>query len=214
MRRLVAYYCFVLITLIVTIGLLSAQTIPQLVSAALFYPLAAYFTLVIWPKRKRAVSPSRQINIIKEESQESDETTEPKLTKIHQKTSDDFDKNRRVFLKLIGSAGLTVFFATIFTKKAEAAFFGSVPGSGTISLKDASGVKIDPAEKQPTDGYKITQVDDSTPAYYGFMNKSGAWFIQREEATGAYRYAKGTSDFATNWTGRAGLSYDYYDTVF
>jgi len=31
---------------------------------------------------------------------------------------------------------------------------------------------------------------------------------------GTARYIKGDSDYATNWTGRAGLSYGYYSDTF
>jgi hypothetical protein len=126
------------------------------------------------------------------------------------------DDNRRLFLKLVGSTGLSIVIMAIFGKKsAQAAFFGSVPGPGTVSVKDSTGATIDPAEKQSTDGYEISQVDDSTtPAYYGFVHKTGAWYITKEDATGAYRYAKGAVDFATSWTSRAGLTYDYFDAIF
>lgn len=115
------------------------------------------------------------------------------------------DDNRRLFLKLVGSTSLSIFFMAVLGKDtAKAAFFGSVPGPGTVSVKDSTGATIDPAEKQSTDGYEISEVDDSTtPAYYGFVHKTGAWYITKEDATGAYRYAKGSVDFATSWTGRA-----------
>jgi hypothetical protein len=126
------------------------------------------------------------------------------------------DDNRRLFLKLVGSTSLSIFFMAIMGKgSAKAAFFGSMPGPGTVAIKDSSGTPIDPAILQPTDGFEISQVDDSvTPSYYGFVHKTGAWYITKEDATGAYRYAKGASDFATSWTGRTSLSYDYFDAVF
>ena len=68
------------------------------------------------------------------------------------------------------------------------------------------------------EGYKITDKDDdATPNYYGYTDKDGNWYILKEVVSpGAdtYRYAKGTSDYTTNWTGRAGLSYDYFYNVF
>jgi len=60
------------------------------------------------------------------------------------------DIDRRQFLKLISSAGLTLFLFSIFAKRAQAAFFGSVPGSGTVALKDTTGTPIDPAIKTPS----------------------------------------------------------------
>lgn len=126
------------------------------------------------------------------------------------------DDNRRLFLKLVGSTSLSIFFMAVLGKKsASAAFFGSVPGPGTISVKNSEGVTIDPSEKQPTDGYTITEVDDTgNTSYYGFVHKTGAWYITQETNTGAYRYAKGTSLFSTSWTGRTLLTYDYFDNVF
>jgi hypothetical protein len=132
------------------------------------------------------------------------------------------DRDRRLFLKLIGSTGLSLFFMSLVSKEAQATFFGSMPGPGTVSLKDASGNKIDPAEKQPTDGYKIAQQDDSAASspyvYFGYVNKDGAWYIQRETITGAnegdYRYYRGASNFAANWTNRASLSYDTFENIF
>ena len=41
--------------------------------------------------------------------------------------------------------------------------------------------------------------------YYGFVDKTGAWFIMKEESSGAYRYTKGDSNFSTNWTTRNSL---------
>ena len=126
------------------------------------------------------------------------------------------DDNLRLFLKLVGSTGLSIFFMAVFGKKsAQAAFFGSVPGPGTVAVKNSEGVTIDPAEAQPTDGYTISEIDDTgNTSYYGFVHKNGAWYITQETNTGAYRYAKGANSFATNWTGRTLLSYDYFDNVF
>lgn len=66
--------------------------------------------------------------------------------------------------------------------------------------------------------YKIADKDDdASPNYYGFTDKDGNWYILKETiSAGAdtYRYIKGTSDYMTNWTGRAGLSYDYYYNIF
>lgn len=125
------------------------------------------------------------------------------------------DGDKRLFLKLIGSTGFSLLLMALFTKKAQAAFFGSVPGPGVVAIKDSAGNKIDPAEKNPTDGYEITEIDDAgSPAYYGFVKKTGAWYVMLEDSSGGYRYAKGSNNFSVNWAGRALLSYDYFDVVF
>lgn len=206
MKKILIYYNFVIVSVIVVAGFLTAGSITQLVVAILFFPLLAYFAIKVFPRSSRAVNLPTEAKVVV-----LNKETMPEVAKL-KKAGVDID--RRAFLKLIGTAGLSLFMFSLFTKRAEAAFFGSVPGPGTVSIKDSAGNKIDPAEKKPTDGYNITDVDDSSPAYYGFLNKSGAWFIQKEGTSGDYRYAKGASSYATNWTGRAGLTYDYFDNVF
>lgn len=205
LEKLLIYYSFVVSSVMVITGFVVSGSLIEILSALLFSPILIYFVIQVLPKRSRAINlpTARAVVIEKEEPSE--------LTKLKK---EGVDVDRRAFLKLIGTAGLSLFLFSMFTKKAEAAFFGSVPGPGTVSIKDSTGVKIDPAERQPTDGYKITDIDDSTPSYYGFVNKSGAWFIQKEGTSGDYRYTKGSSDYTTNWTGRAALSYDYFDNVF
>jgi len=51
--------------------------------------------------------------------------------------------------------------------------------------------------------------------YYGFIEQDGAWVILKlVTSAGTLRYAKGKISYQTNWTGRAALSYGYYDEVF
>lgn len=216
MRKIIILYCFVVVAIMTLVGFLGATSFSQLISAILFFPLLVYFTRLLVPRSgKVLIIPltEEQKHYIRDGENEHDEKQQIiKPTKLNEK--EEFDLDKRKFLKLIGSAGMTVFLFSIFTKKAEAAFFGSVPGPGTVAVKDSTGALIDPAIKTPTDGYKITDIDDSTPAYYGFMDKTSAWFIMKEDSSGAYRYTKGSSSFSTNWTNRASLTYDYFDAIF
>lgn len=207
----VLYYgLFICLVLTVT-GIVSAKEINDLLASFIYLPLIFYFS----------------VQIINSRIRNKKETTEnkPKITKTSQVKEVIYpteipqtgvsDNDKRLFLKLIGSAGFSLLFMALFTKKAQAAFFGSVPGPGIVSVKNIAGEKIDPAESHPTDGYEITEIDDtSSPAYYGFLKKNGYWYIMKEDSTGAYRYSKGTSDFSTNWTNRASLTYNYFNTVF
>lgn len=207
MKKFITYYSFIIVSLMVITGLISATTTSQLISASIFYPLFIYFGLSVWPKKRYVITPKPETSTKKDLISAIDGQVIA--------TKGNYDLDRRAFLKLIGSAGATVFFFSMFSKKAEAAFFGSMPGSSsTVTLKDSTGTAIDPAIKSPTDGYRITQVDDSDPAYYGYVNKTGNWFIMKEDNTGGYRYTKGHNSFSTNWTNRADLSYDYFDTTF
>lgn len=129
------------------------------------------------------------------------------------------DDSKRKFLRLVAGTSLTTILLFLFNrKKASAAFFGSVPGPGTISLKDAAGSKIDPAIKQPLDGYNISNIDTSTTVhYYGFLNKTGDWYIIKEDSlSNTLLYAKGNSGYAvTNWLNWASSqSYDYFNATF
>lgn len=212
MKKLLIFYNFVILSVITGMGFLGAISYAQLIPAILFFPLAVYFFLMVIPTSSK----SPKLPTVKELR-----APKPKIAPavVHKEEDQKgVDKNRRMFLKLIGSAGLSLFLFSVFTKRAEAAFFGSVPGPGTVAVKNIAGTQIDPAEKHPTDGYRISQLDDaSLPAYYGYLDKSGAWFIMQEDALGNYRYARGTSDFTnvtTGWPNRANLSYGYFDAIF
>ncbi len=203
------YYNFIVITIITLGGFIGSKTSAQFISASLFTPLLLYFGWQVLPKRKRILEiPSKKTT--RKQIVPSSKTVLALLPSPEKK----FDENRRTFIKLIGSAGLSLLIFSLFTKKAHAAFFGSVPGPGTVALKDTTGAQVDPAIKSPTDGYKISQIDDASPAYYGFVNKAGAWFILKEDSSGNYRYTKGASNFSTNWTNRASLTYDYFNIIF
>lgn len=83
-------------------------------------------------------------------------------------------------------------------------------GSGTTeSLFSGSVTTNDPLAP-----YKISDLDEAgATKYYGNLDDAGNWYILQLTSTAA-RYAKGTSAYTTAWTGRAGLTYDYFDAVF
>ena len=193
-RRWLVYYCFVVSSTLVVVSFLATSTLPQLISSLIFSPLAIYFLILVWPRRNRAIPPPQP------------------LAKPLSPT--ELDMDRRNFLKLIGTVGVAAFIYSLFSGKAQAPFFGSTPSADTVTLKDSAGNKIDPAEKSPTQGYYISEIDDSTIAYFGFVNKLGQWFIMRQDADNACRYIRGDREFSTNWTNRSLLTYDYFDNAF
>lgn len=217
------YYGFIIVTVMAASGLIGAKNTPQLISSIIFLPLAGYFTWQVLPRRRHAVNipaivlQPQELEPIKQKQPSIQSKKRPvKLLKMNKLSPLGVDVNRRRFLKLISSAGLSLFLFSIFTKKAEAAFFGSVPGPGAVAIKDSGGTQIDPAVKTPTDGYKITEIDDSSPAYYGFVDKDGKWFIMKE-SSGAYRYVKGDSDFTDAWgirQTRDQNDYKYFNVTF
>lgn len=47
-----------------------------------------------------------------------------------------------------------------------------------------------------------------TYVYVGYKHTDGRWYIYRRTiATGLRQYTNGASNYSTNWTGRAGLTY-------
>lgn len=64
------------------------------------------------------------------------------------------------------------------------------------------------------DDYNISDIDDTTDThYFGWLNSVGAWRIMRM-VDGVARYASGSTDYETNWTNRASLTYGYYNALF
>jgi len=212
--KLIVAYNLIVILAIGIAGLKTAGSAPDLIFPLLLIPLLYHLASELIRRPKTITPSAKTLKLLQ---------SAPAITgKVEPGQAGISDRDRRLFLKLIGSTGLSLFFMSLVSKDAQATFFGSMPGPGTVSLKDASGNKIDPAEKHPTDGYKIAQQDDTVASapyvYFGYVNKDGAWYIQRETITGAnegdYRYFRGSSNFAANWTNRAGLAYDDFEDIF
>ena len=196
LKRLLVYYCFIITAVLVIVGFLSASTLPQFVSALLFTSITLYFLLLVWPRGSQAVVTTK--NDIRS-------VLAPGLK---------LDVDKRDFLKLVGTAGAVTFIYSLFSRRGVP-FLANGPVVSTSTLTDLSGNKINPAEKSITDNYSITEIDDSTTeAYFGFINNHGQWYIMKEGADGAFRYARGESDFEANWAKRDNLSYDYFNNVF
>ena len=64
--------------------------------------------------------------------------------------------------------------------------------------------------------YKLSDMASTgDPTYYGYVDADGAWYIMEiNTALGTARYVKGASNYTTSWTGRAGLTYGYFNAVF
>jgi hypothetical protein len=222
MLRAIAVYNLLLSLALSITGVASAESLNQGLIGVLFIPVTIYYVRKLRRILRQRQTTGHALSVAPKTAYPAgNHITSAPLTPStaiegeEVSSADVRDINKRLFLKLIGSAGLTTFIFALFTKSSQAAFFGSVPGPGTVSLKDTAGNKIDPAEKQPTHGYEISQMDDTTiPAYYGFLNKEGAWYIAKEGNGGEFRYTRGSTNFATSWTNRSGLAYNYFNEVF
>lgn len=80
---------------------------------------------------------------------------------------------------------------------------------------------INNAKKVFIDEYKVNDFDDdgvdANPNYFGFERLDGRWYIMKEDKSTnpiTYRYAKGSGDYTTNWSGRTSLTYGHYGDVF
>lgn len=206
-KLILNYFAFVIACVIVILGFITATNYIQLAVAILLYPVLVFFALKVLPKHKKTFLKTLQAPLAPIEK----ETT----SKRESIGISDIDK--RLFLKLIGSAGVFLFLFSIFNKKAEGLFFKSMPGSvsGMVSLQDKAGSKINPAQHHPTDGFRISEIDDSLISFYGFTNSEGAWYVMRVDTeTGAFRYAKGEGNFSGGWNNRKNLNYDYFNNTF
>lgn len=91
-----------------------------------------------------------------------------------------------------------------------------------IDYLDEVETKLDALEQSNDDSlseYKISDMDNgnATYDYFGFLRKDGYWYIMRQDKSGGdsvFRYDSGTSGYSTAWTGRAGLSYQYFNLEF
>lgn len=214
MRKILTYCSFIIASLIVIAAFITSTTYTQLIVAVLLYPLLVCFTFKVFPHKNKSCLSNEPAATIQPPVVKSVEKVE--VAKKENIGIADIDK--RVFLKLIGGVGLSLFLFSLINKNAEGLFFKSLPVSGVsgeVSLKDIAGNKIDPAQNQPLDGYNISEIDDNIISFYGYTNKDNAWFVMRIDTdTGSCRYARGDSNFPDNWSNRENLKYDYFSSVF
>ena len=70
----------------------------------------------------------------------------------------------------------------------------------------------------PVVNFQIADIDDTPPlSYYGYLDAQGGWYIMQDDTSitvEAIRFARGTSEYTSNWGSREVLNYGYYDGVF
>jgi len=93
---------------------------------------------------------------------------------------------------------------------------GLVDADGHVQADILTLPAITIANNNPLDKYQPSDIERGTTYnYYGFVDAEGNWYITRENAAETeYRYFKGTTNYATNWAGRAALAYGYFFDVF
>jgi len=142
------------------------------------------------------------------------------------------DAQLRQFLKALGGVSFGFLLASLLNpKKASAAFFGSIPGPGTVALKDTSGTKINPATedgnleyiKDNTKQIGTNNLDEAsaTVTYVGKEDADGTWIVQKIDTSSgtAITYATVTNNpsvtsYNDAWAARTSLTYQNYKDAF
>lgn len=210
-KTLLIYPGFIFGFLLIAAVFITSTTYTQLGIAIVLYPLLAFFGYKIFLDRNKVsttTTKTRPHDIPAEIVAKEQVKTLPDSIGIA-----DIDK--RMFLKLIGATGISFFLISIFGQKIQSLFFDRQNLSQAPASVGNTNNNTGTATISPTEGYNISEVDDSIISYYGFINKDSAWFIMKGDAnTGSYRYVRGKSNFSDNWKKRQTLEYDYFSQVF
>ena len=206
MGKTLTYSGFAISALFVILAFITAKTYTQLAVAVLLYPLIAYFALKLFPRK---IQEDHSVTI------QIPARPYPKVEEVQRQKVEVADVDKRTFLKLVGAAGLSFFIFSLLGKRVETLLFGRALQSGVNEFESPPTGELASTTAQPTEGYRISEIEDGVITYYGFTNKSGAWLIMKEETdASSFRYAKGESDFPGNWAKRESLKYDYFYNLF
>jgi hypothetical protein len=102
-----------------------------------------------------------------------------------------------------------------FYKAIENLILEGQGGGKSYAYRDSGGNfahgNLDPTGNVLTsnDGFVIQDLEDAQPLYAGSVARDGRWRILRLVNDSEIRYATGTTDYLTNWTNRASLTYGY-----
>ncbi len=205
------YFAFVVACFFVVTAFITATNFTQLALAALLYPILMFFAYKMYTQPK--TSHKKVLDV--EDISLSDASANSKKPAERIVIS---DVDKRVFLKLIGSAGVFLFLFSLFNKKAENMFYKSLPESGRSFFDKKEAQRAGTQEvstAQPTDEYGISEIENGENSYYGYTKLGGAWYIMKVDSeTNSFRYVKGDKNFPASWKNRQKLKYDYFGNVF
>lgn len=205
-KAVFTYSSLTIASLVMVAGFITATSYAQLAAASILYPLLIFFAYKVLPLKAKRPALERPVVEKKTLISSYAKTQEEKRSHVG-----IGDIEKRAFLKLIGATGLSFFLISIFGRRIESLLFGQ----GAIPLAPIGsqpGGQIPTAS--PTDGYKITEIDNGLVGYYGFTNKDGGWLIMKEDTdSGSFRYTKGASNFPLSWNNRTNLKYDYFHNL-
>jgi hypothetical protein len=102
-------------------------------------------------------------------------------------------------------------------ERAEHLGYGESKGVKRVSVFN-DGVQVNAAtedKQNPLSAYQSAGMDiTANPYYFGYLKTDGSWYIKKLDTTSGTIYVKGDSDYATNWTGRAELTYGEFNDIF
>jgi len=118
------------------------------------------------------------------------------------------DLDKRFFLKVLGGAGLGLFAASLFPKKADALIAGGAPTSNVVGIKNATNTRINPATESTLQslltGQGVTKLTTSvsvsgtirTPAAGRKIRVYATRFSLTADATSvSFRFTAGGTDY-------------------
>lgn len=95
---------------------------------------------------------------------------------------------------------------------------GSVVAKNTVIYDENGNFTTLLSKDDVLDCYQTSDIDQAsaTVTYIGKIDRGGNWYIMKIDSTTGttFRFIKGTTGYTTNWTNRASLTYDYFDTIF
>ncbi|MFZ3301266.1 MAG: hypothetical protein WA152_00960 [Microgenomates group bacterium] len=217
MTKTLSYTGLIIAAFFVVALFVTSKSYTQLYTAILLYPVLTYIMLTVFPRHDQPEDIHQQTNNIGVGEVVSQKPNKSLDVVIPREKVEIVDIDKRTFLKLIGTAGISFFLFSILGRRAEDYIFNKTQGLGlNPTQNNTPNISMSPqGGSLPSDEYKISEIDDGIISFYGFVNKSGSWLIMREDTQeNSFRYSRGETNFSRSWADRSNLKYDYYHNLF
>lgn len=200
MTKAITNFSFLVATTIVVLIFFSSRTYTQLAFSTVLYAALVYIGLMIFPRKAKTTTSKIGMN-----------ETQIAPTSVQSENITVFDIDRRTFLKLVGATSLSFFVFSILGRTVESLLFSKNPMGPFAPQGTGQGIAN---ASSPTEGYRVSEIDEGEISFFGFTNQTGGWLIMKEDInSNSFRYAKGEKNFPKNWVERENLIYDYYHNL-